>query len=101
MSGVRVLVGTAKDAFILTATERYRAQLHQLKDWDEFLLRHSGLPGPRGNLELAQAVAMALQRWFGVVDPDVRWAMKENLKKKRLVRVDADWVAMWLAALAG
>jgi hypothetical protein len=35
----------------------YRATLRTLKEWDAFLLKESGLPGPRGNLELAQAVA--------------------------------------------
>jgi len=35
----------------------YRATLRALKEWDAFLLTESGLPGPRGNLELAQAVA--------------------------------------------
>jgi len=35
----------------------------------------------------------ALQRWFGSDDPDVRWVIKENLKKKRLERMDAQWVA--------
>jgi hypothetical protein len=35
----------------------------------------------------------AMQRWFGSDDPDVRWVMKENLKKKRLERMDAKWVA--------
>jgi len=32
-------------------------KLHELSDWDEYLLKESGLPGPRGNIELAQAVA--------------------------------------------
>ena len=27
------------------------------------------------------------------------WVMKENLKKKRLLRADADWVNMWKARL--
>jgi hypothetical protein len=35
----------------------YRTALRALPDWDAYLLRESGLPGPRGNLELAQAVA--------------------------------------------
>lgn len=39
-------------------TEEYRAQLRQLKEWKEFLMHHSGLPGPRGNLQLAEAVAL-------------------------------------------
>ncbi|HXV96853.1 MAG TPA: hypothetical protein VEC93_00415 [Anaerolineae bacterium] len=37
--------------------EQYRQTLKTLEDWDAFLLKESGLPGPRGNLELAQAVA--------------------------------------------
>jgi hypothetical protein len=41
----------------MTKVEDYRIKLHQLPDWDEYLLKESGLPGPRGNIELAQAVA--------------------------------------------
>lgn len=37
--------------------EDYRKQLRALPRWDDFLLQESGLPGPRGNLELAVAVA--------------------------------------------
>nr|HMQ56880.1 hypothetical protein [Anaerolineae bacterium] len=35
----------------------YRAKLRRLAVWDTYLLAESGLPGPRGNLELAQVVA--------------------------------------------
>ncbi|MCW5880340.1 MAG: hypothetical protein KIS91_05325 [Anaerolineae bacterium] len=35
----------------------YRVTLRGLADWDDTLRRESGLPGPRGNLELAYAVA--------------------------------------------
>ena len=35
----------------------YRQTLHTLDDWIPFLKKESGLPGPRGNLELAHAVA--------------------------------------------
>ena len=35
----------------------YRQKLKSLDNWDAFLLQESGLPGPRGNLELAEAVA--------------------------------------------
>ena len=38
-------------------TEAYRQTLRTLPDWDQFLMKESGLPGPRGNLELMQAVA--------------------------------------------
>lgn len=37
--------------------EVYRQTLRTLSDWDSFLLKESGLPGPRANLELMQAVA--------------------------------------------
>lgn len=48
--------------------EEYRQTLRELAEWEPFLLNHSGLPGPRGNLELAAAVAeeadeSTLRRW--------------------------------------
>ena len=36
---------------------KYRESLKELKDWTPFMLKNSGLPGPRGNLELAQVIA--------------------------------------------
>jgi hypothetical protein len=36
----------------------YRQTLSNLSDWDEYLQSKSNLPGPRGNLELAQAAAL-------------------------------------------
>jgi hypothetical protein len=41
----------------LNKTETYRQILTSLPDWEPYLLQESGLPGPRGNLELAQVVA--------------------------------------------
>lgn len=41
----------------MTKIEHYKEILDGLADWDAFLLRESCLPGPRGNIELAQAVA--------------------------------------------
>ena len=41
----------------MTKADYYRSTLQNLDDWDKFLLKESGLPGPRGNLELAQVVA--------------------------------------------
>lgn len=41
----------------MTKSAEYRDALGKLYSWDEFLLQNSGLPGPRGNLELAQVVA--------------------------------------------
>jgi hypothetical protein len=37
--------------------DEYRKKLQTLESWDSFLLEQSGLPGPRGNIELAQSVA--------------------------------------------
>ncbi len=37
--------------------KRHQETLRTLGEWDAFLMRESGLPGPRGNIELAQAVA--------------------------------------------
>jgi hypothetical protein len=36
----------------------YRVKLRGLTDWEPYLREQSGLPGPRGNLELAHAVAL-------------------------------------------
>ena len=33
------------------------------------------------------------ERWVADADPDVGWVVRENLRKKRLARMDADWVA--------
>ncbi|MBP1693723.1 MAG: uncharacterized protein H6Q37_1606, partial [Chloroflexi bacterium] len=41
----------------MTRIADYRDQLRRLANWDDYLLDNSGLPGPRGNLELAQAAA--------------------------------------------
>lgn len=41
----------------MTKAEEYRTKLGTMDNWDAYLLQESGLPGPRGNLELAQIVA--------------------------------------------
>lgn len=41
----------------MSKKDEYRAKLQALSDWDEYLLKESGLPGPRGNIELAQIAA--------------------------------------------
>jgi hypothetical protein len=43
----------------VSRVDDYRAELRSLKkaEWARYLSEHSGLPGPRGNIELAQAVA--------------------------------------------
>jgi hypothetical protein len=34
-----------------------------------------------------------MERWLTSTDPDILWIMRENLKKNRLLRMDATWVA--------
>ena len=46
----------------MSKIDSYRETLRALPtldDWEPYLLKESGLPGPRGNIELAQAVADA------------------------------------------
>ena len=56
-------------------TDAYRQKLNTLQDWEPYLLQESGLPGPRGNLELAQVVAdegdRELFEHFRTFTPDV------------------------------
>ena len=58
----------------MPSVAEYRNQLRTLVEWEPYLLAHSGLPGPRGNLELAHAVALEGEagqflRWSGLA-PD-------------------------------
>lgn len=59
----------------MTKTLDYEIALAGLADWDAFLLSESGLPGPRGNLELADAFARlageALIVRYAALGPDV------------------------------
>lgn len=53
--------------------EQYRAELRRRRDWEPYLAANSGLPGPRGNLALVQAVGdeagkSVLWRWTGSDD---------------------------------
>lgn len=58
----------------MTKAEEYRQTLRGLREWEPFLLERSGLPGPRGNLELASAASdeadeSTLRRW-AALGPD-------------------------------
>ena len=59
----------------LNKADTYRQRLRTLEDWEPYLLQESGLPGPRGNLELAQVVAdegdRVLFEHFRTFTPDV------------------------------
>ena len=59
----------------MNKTETYRQKLATIQNWEPYLLQESGLPGPRGNLELAQVVAdlgdRALFERFLAYTPDI------------------------------
>ena len=62
---------------LMSSTETYRVALRDLPaaGWEPYLLTHSNLPGPRGNLELAAVVAdlgteAQFRRWASL-GPDV------------------------------
>lgn len=40
-----------------------------------------------------------IERWLGSEDKDIHWMIKENLKKKRLVKMDATWVKQCIKKL--
>ena len=40
-----------------------------------------------------------MEKWMNEKDRDIRWIMKENLRKNRLLRMDGKWVAKWLERL--
>ena len=40
-----------------------------------------------------------MERWLSSDDTEVLWIMKENLRKKRLTRLDAEWVEGWKVRL--
>lgn len=36
-----------------------------------------------------------MEKWKQSGDRDIQWIMRENLKKNRLVKMDAEWIARW------
>jgi hypothetical protein len=41
----------------------------------------------------------AMEKWIASQNTDIRWVMKENLKKNRLIKMDAAWVKTCQAKL--
>jgi hypothetical protein len=40
-----------------------------------------------------------MEKWFTDPDPDIRWIMRENLRKNRLAKMDPDWSARWVVVV--
>jgi hypothetical protein len=72
------------------------AQYPDRKD-DSFIALKKGLAygwsvAAAADLEMGKPY---LEKWLQSADKDVRWVMRENLKKNRLIRLDEDWVNCW------
>jgi len=70
---------------------------------DPFLVLRQGL-GYCWSVAVAALPAegkASMEKWLVVTDPDVRWIMKENLKKNRLMRMDPAWTKRWTARVHG
>lgn len=40
-----------------------------------------------------------MEKWFASHDKDIKWIMKENLKKNRLKKMDIEWTKRWQSEL--
>ena len=81
----------------------YRAELRELKDWELYLKKHSGLPGPRANLELVQAVgdeADADRLWHLSASSDEFLALCGTAGLGRIALMEPATVMTWLKELA-
>ena len=81
----------------------YRAELRLLKDWEPYLKKNSGLPGPRANLELVQAVgdeADADRLWRLSASSDEFLALCGTAGLGKVALMEPETVMTWLRELA-
>src|SRR5437773_7038723 len=84
-------------------TEAYRTALRGLEDWEPYLKKHSGLPGPRANLELVAAVVEegdADRLWRLSASRDEFLALCGTAGLGRIALLEPDTVMTWLRELA-
>ncbi len=84
-------------------TEAYRTELRELEDWEPYLKKHSGLPGPRANLELVAAVAEeadADRLWRYSASEDEFLALCGTAGLGRIALLEPDTVMTWLRELS-
>lgn len=83
--------------------EGYRAELRGLERWEPYLKKHSGLPGPRANLELVQAVgdeADSDRLWRFSASADEFLALCGTAGLGKVALMEPDTVMTWLRELA-
>src|SRR6267142_1264266 len=81
----------------------YRVELRGLKRWEPYLKKHSGLPGPRANLELVQAVgdeADSDRLWRLSASADEFLALCGAAGLGKVALMEPDTVMKWLRELA-
>ena len=90
---------------VLTILDTVTASIAHVQDRksDEFIALKKGLGycWSVAVVALPDAGKRAMEKWFASDDRDIRWIMRENLKKNRLVRMDASWVTRTQARLKG
>lgn len=77
---------------ITKAIERYQGRL---EDGFQVLKKGMGYCWSVAVVAAPEEGKTRFERWFASRDPDVRWVLKENLKKKRMLKMDTEWVEKW------
>ncbi|MCE1255793.1 MAG: hypothetical protein LWX83_19860 [Anaerolineae bacterium] len=72
-------------ASMLTVKERKNDNFQTLRQGLAYCWSVAAVAAPEEGKRL-------MERWINCDDADIRWLMKENLKKNRLVKMDAAWV---------
>jgi hypothetical protein len=95
---LKILDGiTARLARPLGFSETLRVSDARVSDARKTLRQGLGYCWSVAVAALPEAGKPLMEKWLVDPDPDVRWIMRENLKKNRLVRIDAAWGAQWRA----
>lgn len=99
----RLLIDPAIATRIFTLLDRITAGLASANDRrdDDFqaLRKALGYGWSVAVSAFADEGKPAMESWLNNVDKDVRWVMKQNLKKSRLMHMDAGWVRRCTAIL--
>src|SRR5438477_12626836 len=86
-----------------SGADTYREELRQLENWEPYLRKHSGLPGPRANLGVVAAVAEeadADRLWRLSASQDEFLALCGTAGLGRIALIEPDAVMKWLHELA-
>ncbi len=92
----RLLKQPEHAAAVLRILDEITASIVQLADrkTDAFKTLRQGLAycWSVAVVALPDAGKPLMEKWLASPDPDIRWIMRENLKKNRLIKMDAAWV---------